>query len=173
MIYFTTFILALFFTHIARALPQGCNDPTPDLYANDPTPDMYDDNGQFNLPVPPPLHATHDKKYDNPHGDTKHVTCADGKNGLAKKYPKFDDFPHYPFIGGVHDLKPHSDGCGACWKLTNKKTNESISFIAIDHAAKGFTLSGKAYKKLGGGHHTGKEGVEVVGHKVPHSVCGF
>jgi hypothetical protein len=165
MIYFTTFILALFFTHIARALPQGCNDPTPDLYHN----------AQYKPPGPippgkPRLHATRDKKYDDPRGQTKHVTCADGKNGLAKKYPKFSDFPEYPFIGGVHNLNPHSDNCGACWKLTNKKTNASVSFIAIDNAAHGFTLSGPAYKKLGG-DKAGKDGVEVEGHKVPHSDC--
>jgi hypothetical protein len=162
MIYFTTFILALFFTHVARAVPQGCNDPTPDMY----------DNGQYNLPVAPPLHATHDKKYDDAHGLTKSVVCADGKNGLGKRYPRFGDFPHYPYIGGVHDLASHSPDCGACWKLTNKKNNESISFIAIDHADHGFTLSGPAYRKLGGGH-SGKGGVEVEGHKVPHSVCGL
>jgi hypothetical protein len=166
MIYFTTFILALFFTHIALALPQGCNDPTSDLY----------DNEQYIAPRPPPLPllpATHDKKYDNAHALTKSVVCADGQNGLAKRYPRFGDFPHYPYIGGVHDLSPHSPNCGACWKLTNKKTKESISFIAIDHAAHGFTLSGPAYKKLTGGHHAGKDGVEVEGHKVPHTVCGI
>jgi hypothetical protein len=164
MIYFTTFILALFFTHIARAVPQGCNDPTPDLY-----------DAQYNAPpgpLPPPLHATHDKKYDDPNGHTKHVACSDGKNGLAKRYPKFKDFPHYPFIGGAYDITPHSPNCGACWKLTNKKSNDSISFIAIDHADKGFTLSEVAYKKLGGGK-AGKGGVEVTAHKVPHTVCGI
>jgi hypothetical protein len=171
MIYFTTFILALFFTHIARALPQGCNDPTPDLYDNDPTPDLYD-NGQYNLPVPPHLYATHDPKFDHPHGVTKNVTCADGKNGLAKRYPRFGDFPSYPFVGGAYDITPHSPNCGACWKLVNKKINVSISFIAIDYAPRGFTLSGPAYKKLSGGH-AGKEGVEVEGRKVPHAVCGL
>jgi hypothetical protein len=169
MIYFTTFIFALFFTHIVRALPQGCNDPTRDLYHND----QYKPPNPNPGPLPPPLHATHSKRYDDPHAYTKGVACGTGLNGLAKKYPKFSDFPHYPFIGGAYDITPHSPNCGACWKLTNKKTNESISFIAIDHAPKGFTLSEKAYKKLTGGHHAGKDGVEVTAHKVPHTVCGI
>jgi len=172
MIYLTTFILALFFTHIARALPQACHDS---FSPESSTPDLYDDE-QYTFPmkdpIPAHLHATHDKKYDDAHGLTKDVVCSDGPNGLAKRYPRFGDFPHYPYIGGVHDLAWNSPNCGACWKLTNFKNNVSISFIAIDHAAHGFTLSGPAYRKLGGGK-TGKDGVEVEGHKVPHSVCGL
>jgi hypothetical protein len=158
MIYFTTFILALFFTHIARALPQGCNDPTPDLY----------DNGQYNLPIPaPPLHATHDKTYDDPHGLTKNTPCSN----LAKRYPRFGDFPHYPYIGDAYDISRNSPNCGECWKLTNKK-NVSISFIALGYSSRGFSLSETAYKKLGGGK-AGKDGVEVEGRKVSHTVCGI
>src|ERR1019366_8376976 len=115
MIYLTTFILTLFLTHIACALPQACHDPiTPELS----TPDPYGD-AQYDLPIPARWPVTYDKKYDDRYGLTKTVVCAYGKYGLNKRYPRFGDFPTFPRIGGAFDVSEDSINCGGCWKLTN------------------------------------------------------
>ncbi|KAF8467140.1 Cerato-platanin-domain-containing protein [Russula ochroleuca] len=162
MIYFTTFILALFLTQIARALP-ACNDP---IYPESSTPDS-----QFNLPIPSPLKVTYDPTYDNPHGSLNSVACSNGENGLVSKYPTFNKLPSFPFIGGAYDIVWNSPNCGGCWKITNEANNASIHLIGIDTAGAGFNIAEAAFKRLNGG----KLGNPLIvkAHRIPRSVCGF
>ena len=165
MIYFTTFILALFLSQIARAVPQACGDAVlPEL----PTPVE-----QFNLPIPAPTVVTHNKKYDDPNGATKDVAC-------SRLYPpnlKFHNISSFPRIGGAFNIprvppSPPGPPCGLCWKLTNLDNGKSTAITAIDHADQGFVISEEAFKILTGGPLPPKlEHVQY--HVVDRSACGL
>ena len=141
MIYITTFILALFLSQIARALPQTCGD---DITPESPTP-----VDQINFPTAiVAADVRHNIKYGNPNIFTNTVAC---KN-LHLLYPKFDDFPTFPRIGGAFDIgTTPGHNCGRCWKLHNPHNNRSVIITAIDHANYGFVVSDYAFKKLSGG----------------------
>ena len=141
MIYFTTFILALFFSQIARALPQACDDV---ITPESPTP-----VDQFNIAAAAlETEVRHNHKYDDPNTSTNTVVCTN----LNPRHHRFHDFPTFPSIGGAFDigLTP-GPNCGRCWKLHNPHNNHSILFTAIDHADYGFVVSDEAFKKLSGG----------------------
>jgi len=95
MIYFTTFILTLLLSHITRATP-ACGDVASPEELYDPT---YAD-AQQTLPM-----AVSDvvwsNWYDDPNGDTSKVACS----SLARVYPHFGNIPHFPYIGGVFNIK--------------------------------------------------------------------
>jgi Cerato-platanin len=141
MIYFTTFILALFLSQIAHALPQACGDI---ITPESPTP-----VDQFNFPAAAlETEVKHNHKYDDPNASTNTVAC----NNFHAGHPKFHNFPTFPRIGGAFDIGlspgPH---CGRCWKLHNLHNNRSIIITAIDHAKHGFVISKEAFKLLSGG----------------------
>jgi Cerato-platanin len=164
MIYFTTFILALFLAQIARALPQGsCRDP---VYPESSIPD-----DQFPFPDPPPLMATYDPTFDNPQGSLNKVACSDGQNGLVSKYPTFDKLPTFPYIGGAYDIVWNSTNCGGCWRITNRANNWSIHIIAIDTSGAGFNIAEEAYRTLSGGGLG--DPLLVTAQKRSASVCGI
>jgi hypothetical protein len=168
MIYLTTFILTLFLTHIAHALPRACRDPiSPESSTQDP---YYD--AQYNLLIQPsPLRATFDNTFDNPQGSLNNVACSDGDHGLAARFPLFHDLPNFPFIGGAFDIAWNSPNCGSCWQITNQATGASIYLTAIDTAGAGFNIAEKAFKRLNGGQLGGA--LEVVGQKVNPAICGL
>ena len=163
MIYFTTFIIALFLTQIARALPQGCRDH---VY-----PDLSTLDEQFNLTIPSPLEVTFDATFDNPQGLLNNVACSNGDNGLASRFPTFDTLPTFPFIGGAYDIVWNSPNCGGCWKITNKANNRAIHITAIDTAGAGFNIAEAAFKVLSGGSLGNP--LIVTAQKIPESVCGI
>jgi hypothetical protein len=162
MIYFTTFILALFLSQIARALPQAYGDViTPEL----PTP-----VDQFNIPVAQPTTTAvvaYNHKYDNPNTSTSSVACWN----LYPLYPEFHNFPSFPRIGGAFDIGltpgPH---CGKCWELTNLVNNRSVVITAMDHAGLGFVVPAKIYIQLKDGP-LGPPLRHVQYINVPLSVC--
>jgi len=162
MICFTTLIFTLLLSHIARAMP-ACGD----VASPHDTYDLYD-NEQL---VFTSYNAVFNPMYENGDGNTMGVACSDGANGLASRYPKFRDIPGFPYIGGAFDVTWGSPNCGKCWKLHNKKTNKSISLIAIDAAGTGFNIAKEAFIKLGGNVDSGT--LEVEARPVPPSVCGF
>ena len=140
MIYFTTFIFTLLLAHIACAVPacgDGASRPSPE--------DVYNptyDNEQLILTD---CKLPWDPKYDNPKGDTKTLACSD----LASRYPRFGDFPSFPYIGAAFDIRePNSPNCGKCWKMTNMITHKTIFFTAVDSAKSGFVLSQHAHDVL-------------------------
>ena len=164
MIYFTTFILALFLSQIARAVPQACGDVVP--------PELPTQVEEL-LPIPAPTVVTHNKKYDDPHHSTKDTSCP----GLYSSHHRFHNFPSFPRLGGAYDIKhtppfPESPFCGLCWLLTNEKNNHSVVITAIDHAAHGFVVSEEAFKHLHGGPLI-PELKHVKFRVVPPSVCGL
>jgi len=163
MIYFTTLIFTLLLSHIVRAIPAcGDVDSPEDQY------DMYDDE-QLVLAT---YKVSWDAKYDNPNGNTNGVACSSGPHGLAGTYPKFHNFPDFPYIGGAYDTKWGSANCGKCWKLTYKKTGRWIYFTAIDGYGSGFNIGRKAYTALTGG--TGGSGsTDAEAQSVPGHFCGF
>ena len=142
MIYFTTFIFALFLSQIARAVPQACGDV---IVPESPTPVE-----QFNIPVALATVVSYYNKYDHPYESTNTVAC---KN-LTPRHPQFHNFPSFPRIGGAFDIG-HSPipgpNCGKCWKLTNLVNGHSIVITAIDHAYRGFIISENASMLLSGG----------------------
>ena len=147
MIYITTFILALFLSQIARALPQACGD--------DITPESLTPVDQINFPIAIAAAAAvlqtdvkHNHKYDDPNISTNTVAC---KN-LHPAHHKFKNFPTFPRIGGAFDigLSP-GPNCGRCWKLHNPHNGHSVIITAIAHAQHGFVVSEHAFKILTGG----------------------
>jgi hypothetical protein len=167
MLYLTTFILTLFLTQIARALPQPCDEPT---FPDQSTPDFYDD-AVFDFQIPSPLRATYDGTYDRERGSLNNVACSNGANGLVSRYPTFGKIPSFPYIGGAFDIVWNSPNCGGCWKITNKANHNSIYITAIDTAGAGFNIAEAAFKKLNDGHL--RDTLEVTAQKVPHRVCGL
>jgi len=87
--------------------------------------------------------------YYDTNGDTKKVVCS----SLARRYPHFKNFPDYPYIGGVFNIKyPSQNNCGECWKLTYARSKKSIYVTGINNATNhGFNISQKAYNVLSGG----------------------
>ncbi|KAH9998228.1 Cerato-platanin-domain-containing protein [Russula vinacea] len=161
MIYFTTFIFALFLSQIARALPQVCGDAVP---PESPTPVK-----QFNIPIASHTVVTHDPKYGNPFGSMKSVACWN----VVLPVRWFHDIPTFPAIGGAFDID-HSPGpnCGTCWRLHNSENNHSIIMTAIDHADHGFVLSDETFKLLNGGNLV-PELKHVDYFRVPARECGL
>jgi len=161
MLYITTFILTLFLTQVARALPRACGDPIfPDL----PTPDPYGD-ALYDFAIPSPLRATYDNTFDNAHGLLNNVACSDGANGLASRYPRFGDLPSFPHIGGAFDIVWNSPNCGGCWSVSNKASGATIFVTAIDTAEIGFNIAEAAFRQLNGGQF-GEGVLEVVARRV-------
>jgi hypothetical protein len=165
MIYFTKFILALFLSQIARAVPQACGDIIP---PESPTPVE-----QFNLPIPEPTVVTLNNKYDNRDGLLKNTTCS---NFYPPCY-KFSNIPTFPHIGGAFDIPSvncdafddqPSSNCSECWLLTNSENDHSVIITVIDHADHGFDISDAAFKML---NLTCGDQVEY--RTVPKAACGL
>ena len=160
MIYFTTFILALFLTQIACAQQQTCGDAL--------SPKLLVQDEQQNLPIPL-LRATYSKKYDNKSGLFSSTVCSH----LSPHYKHFKDISSFPRIGGSYDISfqlPPSPYCGECWNISHKSANKFIYITAIDTAQPGyFNLSESAFKLL----NHGKLGppIGVVANRVNHSYC--
>ena len=179
MIYFTSFILALLLSHIACATPT-CGDVfSPDdaiMYADaqqgqhalhkppitkppkptkpPPTPTKPPPKSTT-PPFPPPgllYDVTWAPKYGNKNVSTKSATCSN----LARQYPHFGNFPHFPYIGGAWNINSSSSkACGECVNLTDPKTRKTI-FITIMDKAKTtkpgwYNISEVAFKALNGG----------------------
>jgi hypothetical protein len=158
MIYFTTFILALFLTQFACAQQQTCGDPR--------SPELLIQDEQQNLPIPATIHASHTKEYDNKNGLLSKTECSN----IAKHYKHFSNVPSFPRIGGYYNLKPHSSDCGDCWNVTNKATHKFIYITIIDGAEFGyFNLSEEAFKLLN--HNQLGKPIVVTAGKVPNSHC--
>jgi hypothetical protein len=172
MIYLTTFILTLFLTQIARALPQGFDDPIfPESSSS--TPDLYGDS-LYDFTIPLPLRITYDYRFDNPYGLLDSAACANGPHGLAARYPRFGDLPTFPYIGGAFGTPWNSPDCGECWRVTNKANHKSIYVTAIDYdyAGQGFNIAAAAFWDLNDGYME-VDVLEVTAQKVPPSFCGL
>ena len=164
MIFLTTFILTLFLTQIARALPEACGDP---IYLDSESSTL---DAQINLQFPSPLdtrRVTFDHVYDNKARSLQSVACSN----LFPRFKTFGDLPTFPRIGGAFDITFHSPNCGGCWTLTNKENNRAINITAIDHAAHGFHIAEAAFKRLSGGKLG--NALQVDARKVPASFCGL
>jgi hypothetical protein len=164
MIYFTTFILTLLLSHIARATP-ACVDVTSPEELYDPT---YAD-AQSVPPIVVVYSVTWSSKYDNPNAN---VSCSNGPHGLVPLYPHFRNLPGFPYIGGAFNIKRGSPNCGECWKLTHLGTHKSILFTAIDTATTGFNISREAFIVLNGGK-LGSGRLEAEAKLIPRHFCGF
>jgi hypothetical protein len=158
MIFPTTFIVALFLAHIARAVPQACYDPTPDESSSTL-------DGQYNLAGPGPVIPTYKAFYNSEYGHGDNPLTLTACASLAAKYKTFKDVPHFPDIGAAPNGSKH---CAAIWEITNKATKKSVQFTSIDEASAGFVLSFKTYEKLGGKLATGHVDVEA---KIVHEFC--
>jgi Cerato-platanin len=175
MVYITAFILTLFLTHIARALPRGCSDAiSPE--SDDALRLSYgDSDAQYAITNPVPAaqyKVTYDPKFDNELGSMDRVACSDGRHGLAARFAQFRNVPTFPYIGGAHDIHWNSPNCGSCWKLTNTANNASITITTIDRAGHGFNIAETAFEELNGGE-VGEGMLQVEAHKVPIQVCGL
>ncbi|KAN0126460.1 hypothetical protein V8E52_000100 [Russula decolorans] len=166
MIYFTTFILTLLLSHVARATPAcGDVDSPEELY--EPT---YADAHQGQQPLPILFNVTWTRKYDDKNGDTKKADCSN----LSHYYPYYKDFPHFPYIGGAWNIESGgSDYCGSCWNLTDFKTRKTISIAPIDHAKPGYyNISKESFNVLNGGK-VGSTWLLAEAKLVDRHYCGF
>ena len=154
MIFPIALIATLFLTQIARAVPQACYYPT--------SPEPSTPEEQF-LVTAPIYTAKHDKEFDKADQSVTEVACSE----FAGRFPTFEDFPFFPYIGGAYETTKNSSHCGAVWKIANKDNSSRwIHFISIDNAVgDSFSLSGAAYYQLGG-TQTESLGVKatLVGH---------
>ena len=126
MIYFITFILTTLLTHIARATPACGDVACPEKLYNPAIADAQQDQHTLFPIVQDNVRWTH--SYDS-NRSTKSIACS----YFPPRYPKFKDFPLYPFIGGMWFLKNHPELCGTCWNLTAvKPPHRTISVMAID-----------------------------------------
>lgn len=120
-------------------------------------------------PHPPPpviYNVTWSRYYDDSRGNTSKVTCSI----LDRRYPRFGDFPHFPYIGGGWNV--HNPAiCGSCWNLTNVKTHKRISVTVIDHAKSGYNISLEAFNVLNGGL-VGSKTLQAVATPVDTKYCG-
>ena len=165
MIYFSTFILTLLLSHIARAMPACGDVASPELY------DPSHADAQHALPIVV-YDVTWTTKYDNRNGSTLNISCSTGPHGFAHRYPHFKDFPNFPYIGGAFNIKRGSPNCGECWRLTHLRTKKSILFTAIDTATTGFNISEKSFNVLNGGL-LGSKTLKATAALVPRELCGF
>ena len=165
MIYFTTFILTLLLSHIARAT-SACGDVDSPEELYEPT---YADaqQGQHVLPIVL-YNVTWTNKYDNKNGDTDRVACSN----LSHHYPHFKDFPHFPYVGGAYNVKRGSEYCGTCWNLTDLKTHKTISITLINSAKSGYNISKEAFNVLNGGK-LGSTWLQAEAKEVDRHYCGF
>ncbi|KAN0126369.1 Cerato-platanin domain containing protein [Russula decolorans] len=172
MVYITTFILTLFLTHIARALPRACSDsisPESDGLS------YGDGEAQYTIPNPVPLaqfKVTYDPSFDIPVGSMDSVACSDGHHGLAARFAMFRDVPTFPYIGGTFDIVWNSPNCGSCWNLTNTANNLSITMTAIDKAGHGFNIAESAFEDLNGGE-VGEGILQAEARRLPVEFCGL
>ena len=160
MIYFTSFVFTLLLAHIARAVP-ACGDVLSSQKMYDTT---YEDTEQL---VVATYKVTWDATYDNAKGSTNSVACSN----LTPKYPHFNSFPDFPFLGGAHDVHFNSPNCAKCWKLTETKTHRFIYFTAIDASAS-FNIGKRAFTVLNGGT-IGNGTLQAEATPVAGHFCGF
>lgn len=118
--------------------------------------------------------ATFDNTYDNSAGSTLTVSCSNGPNGLAGRFPTFGSFPTFPNIGGAAAIAGFgSSNCGSCWNLTDPDTGVSILLTAIDHAANGFNIAQEALDTLTNGNAVFDGSAPVNAVQVASSECGI
>ena len=116
--------------------------------------------------------AGYDTTYDNASGDMNTVSCSDGPQGLAAKYPTFGSIPTFPNIGGASAIAGWGSAqCGTCWSLSYN--GAQIYVTAIDHADDGFNLSEEALNTLTDGQAVALGAVQVTASQVDKSFCGL
>ncbi|KAF8894777.1 Asp f 13-like protein [Infundibulicybe gibba] len=120
------------------------------------------------LPLVSAVDVTFDPTYDNAGGSTLTVSCSDGSNGLAGRFPTFGSLPGFPNIGGAVAVEGfNSANCGTCWQLT------SINVVAIDHASPGFNIAEGAMNTLTGGQAEQLGRISATATQVSASACGL
>ena len=116
--------------------------------------------------------AGYDTAYDNASGSMSDVSCSDGPEGLASRYPTFGDVPSFPNIGGASAIAGWgSTECGSCWSLTYN--GAQIYVTAIDHADNGFNLAEEALNTLTDDQAVALGAVNVTTEQVDASLCGL
>ncbi len=164
MIYFTTFILTLILSYVARAVPaRGDAAPLEELY------EPYEVT--FDAQQAPPVtvyDVTWDKEFDDPEGSTIKTACKQ----VAHCYPHFNWLHTWPYICGSFSIKKDGSGtgCASCWNLTNLRTGKSIVFTAIDSTRSGFKLGKKVFTEFDGGK-LGSGKLKAVASPVFCNVC--
>ena len=116
--------------------------------------------------------AGYDTAYDNASGSMSDVSCSDGPDGMASRYPTFGNVPSFPNIGGASAIAGWgSTECGSCWSLTYNSAQ--IYVTAIDHADDGFNLAEEALNTLTDGEAVELGTVQVDAVQVDASFCGL
>ncbi|KAG9226605.1 hypothetical protein CCMSSC00406_0006170 [Pleurotus cornucopiae] len=112
-----------------------------------------------------------DDTYGNPSGSMSSVSCSDGANGLASRFPTFGKVPSFPHVGAVPGASWNSPLCGSCWELKYK--GKAIYITAVDQArnADSYIISKKAMNDLTGGQAVPLGTAQVSAKKVSNSKC--
>ncbi|KAF8894774.1 Asp f 13-like protein [Infundibulicybe gibba] len=128
------------------------------------------------LPLVSAVSVSFDPTYDNPAGSTLTVSCSNGSNGLAGRFPTFGSFPKFPNIGGAAAVEGfNSANCGTCWQLTftSGGVTRSVNVLAIDHASPGFNIAEGAMNTLTGGLAEQLGRIDATATQVSSSLCGL
>ncbi|KEZ40656.1 hypothetical protein SAPIO_CDS8583 [Scedosporium apiospermum] len=113
----------------------------------------------------------YDQGFDDASRSMLAVSCSDGSNGLASRFPTQGNLPKFPYIGGVPAIGGwNSPNCGSCWKLTYQ--GKSIYILGIDHSTS-FNIALHAMNDLTNGNAVGLGRVEASAEQVDKSNCGL
>ncbi|SPN97371.1 related to Protein SnodProt1 [Cephalotrichum gorgonifer] len=114
--------------------------------------------------------VSYDRGYDDASRSMSTVTCSDGPNGLASRFPTQGKLPVFPYIGGAPGVTWNSPLCGSCWKVTYQ--GHSIHMLAID-SANGFNMAFAAMNDLTKGNAEFLGTVQAEATQVDKSICGL
>ncbi|KAG7440899.1 SnodProt1 [Guyanagaster necrorhizus] len=117
--------------------------------------------------------------YDSGYGvgsnSLANVACSNGVNGLLTKgFTTYSSLPTFPNISSSDAIAGwNSPNCGTCWELTYSGTGNTITVLAIDHAASGFYTSQAAMDALTNGNAVELGVVQATATQVDASACGL
>ncbi|EMD92796.1 hypothetical protein COCC4DRAFT_50890 [Bipolaris maydis ATCC 48331] len=116
--------------------------------------------------------VSYDPGYDDASRSMDVVSCSDGSNGLASRFPTQGSLPRFPLIGGYQGIAGwNSPQCGTCYGLTyNGKT---IYVLAIDHTGAGFNIAQAAMNQLTNGQAAALGRIDAQYQQVAVSNCGL
>ncbi|TFY76540.1 hypothetical protein EWM64_g7473 [Hericium alpestre] len=114
----------------------------------------------------------YDTAYDKAGQSMDTVSCSDGPNGLARRFPTFGSLPDFPNLGAAAAVAGwNSPSCGSCWQLTYNGV--SINVVAVDHADSGFNIALEAMNTLTDGQAEFLGTVEATVTRIDASQCGL
>ncbi|EMD63612.1 hypothetical protein GGP41_005742 [Bipolaris sorokiniana] len=116
--------------------------------------------------------VSYDTGYDDAGRSMNVVSCSDGTNGLAARFPTQGRLPRFPLIGGYQGIAGwNSPQCGTCYGLTYN--GRTIYVLAMDHTGAGFNIAQAAMNQLTNGQAAALGRIDAQYQQVAVSNCGL